>query len=215
MAGDPLLCTKMEPVILFLVTTVVSFIGSLQAGLVNTAVLAHTVRWGHQAGRRMAIGGAIPELVYAGAAFAGASWLLHRLGLDRAGIAIVVSSVLILLGIYFVLIYKPHERTERTEQTGGDMRRGLYLGFANPQLLLFWCGAKLSLASFGLTGHGALEMAAFALGAFTGALILLLLLVRLGVRAQKRLSPTALRRMFRLVGAVLMASGVYGLMRAL
>ena len=39
----------------FVIATVASFIGSLQAGLVNTAVLAHTIQRGRDAGRRMAV----------------------------------------------------------------------------------------------------------------------------------------------------------------
>ena len=57
-----------EILLLFIIATVASFIGSLQAGLVNTAVLAHTVQRGPEAGRRLAIGGSIPEVLYAGAA---------------------------------------------------------------------------------------------------------------------------------------------------
>ena len=53
---------------LFLIAAVASFVGSLQAGLVNTAVLAHTIQRGPEAGRRMAVGGSLPELLYAGVA---------------------------------------------------------------------------------------------------------------------------------------------------
>ena len=43
---------------------------------------------------------------------------------------------------------------------------------------------------------------------------LLLVLVRLGVQAQERLSPQGLRRLFRGIGLLLLASGLYGLLRA-
>lgn len=204
----------MDALQLFAIALLASFIGSLQAGVVNTAVLAHTVKWGRTAGRRMAVGGAIPELIYAGVAFAFAGWLLEVLGIGTKGITVIVSSILLILGIYFVFLFKPTLAVPGEDKLFGDMRRGMLLGFANPQLLLFWCGIKLLVVSFDLKGDSTVELLAFAVGAFVGALILLLILVRLGMEAQARLSPKALGRAFRGVGLVLLVSGVYGMLRA-
>lgn len=204
----------MDILLLFTIALGASFIGSLQAGVVNTAVLAHTVKWGRTAGRRMAVGGAIPELIYAGIAFVFAGWLLEVLGIGTKGITVIVSSILLLLGIYFVFLFKPTQAVPGEDKLFGDMRRGMLLGFANPQLLLFWCGIKLLVVSFGLKGDSSLELLAFAVGAFVGALILLMILVRLGMEAQARLSPKALGRAFRGVGSLLLVSGVYGMLRA-
>ncbi|WKZ65575.1 MAG: LysE family transporter [Flavobacteriales bacterium] len=204
----------MDTLIFFLAATLASFIGSLQAGVVNTAVLAHTVKWGRHAGRRMAVGGSIPEFIYAGIAFLAAGWLVEALGIGATGITYVVASILLLLGIYFVFIYRPKPAEPGEDKLTGDLRRGVLLGLANPQLLLFWCGVKLMLVSFGMTSDAFRDLLAFALGAFTGAIILLMILVRLGVKAQEKLSPKGLRVLFRSIGAFLLASGCYGLMRA-
>lgn len=204
----------MDALLLFLVATVASFIGSLQAGVVNTAVLAHTIKWGRQAGRRMAIGGAIPELVYGAVAYVGAGWLAATLGLGSRGITLVVAIILLVLGIYFVFLYHPRPAAVGEDKLTGDLRRGMLLGFANPQLLLFWCGVRLLVGSWELDRGGALSVLAFGAGAFTGAIILLLILLRMGVKAQEKLSPVGLRRFFRGIGAVLMLSGAYGILRA-
>lgn len=198
----------------FLAATAASFIGSLQAGVVNTAVLAHTVKWGRHPGRRMAVGGSIPEFIYAGVAFFGAGWLVEQLGMGATGITYVVASILLVLGIYFVFIYHPKPPAPGEDKLAGDLRRGMLLGMANPQLLLFWCGVKLMLVSFGMTSDALRDLLAFSLGAFTGAIILLMILVRLGVKAQEKLSPRGLRGLFRSIGVLLLASGCYGLMRA-
>jgi threonine/homoserine/homoserine lactone efflux protein len=203
-----------DTLLFFLAATLASFIGSLQAGVVNTSVLAHTVKWGRSAGRRMAIGGSIPEFIYAGVAFLGASWLVEVLGIGHTGITLVVSSILLLLGIYFVFMFRPKAAAPGEDKLTGDLRRGVLLGLANPQLLLFWCGVKLMLVSFGLDHEAWPYLLAFALGAFAGAIILLMILVRLGVKAQERLSPAGLRRLFTGIGLLLLASGCYGLMRA-
>jgi len=203
-----------DTLLFFLAAAMASFIGSLQAGVVNTAVLAHTVKWGRHAGRRMAVGGSIPEFIYAGVAFLGAGWLVETLEIGTTGITLIVSAILFLLGVYFVFIYRPKPAAPGEDKLTGDMRRGVLLGMANPQLLLFWCGVKLMLVSFGMTSDSWLHLLAFALGAFVGAIILLMILVRLGVKAQEKLSPKGLRTLFRSIGALLLASGCYGLMRA-
>lgn len=209
-----LLCAKVDTLLYFIAAALASFIGSLQAGVVNTAVLAHTVKWGRLAGRRMAVGGSIPEFIYASAAFAGAGWLVEALGIGGRGITIIVSSILLVLGAYFSFIYRPRPAAPGEDKLTGDLRRGVLLGMANPQLLLFWCGVKLLLVSFGMDSDALPHLLAFATGAFVGALILLMILVRLGAKAQERLSPRGLRMLFRGIGLLLLASGCYGLLRA-
>ncbi len=203
----------MDALLLFLIATVASFIGSVQAGLVNTAVLAHTIQRGPQAGRRMAVGGAIPEFIYAAVAFEFASLVVRWLGLDPAGIGLVVGCVLIGIGLYFTLVFKPRFEVDEVLIKASGVRKGLVLGLLNPQLLLFWCGVKLSLSSFGVDEEGWLELLAFALGAFFGALVLLLQLVKLGRKAVEKLKPSTLRWMFRAVGILLILSGVVGIIR--
>lgn len=204
----------MDVLSLFLVATAASFIGSLQAGVVNTAVLAHTIKWGRLAGRRMALGGAVPEFVYAGVAFLGAGWLVQVLGMGTMGITLVVASILLLLGLYFLFFYHPKQAAIGEDKLTGDLRRGLLLGFANPQLLLFWCGVRLMVVSWGMDGSSMVELLGFATGAFVGAIVLLMILVRMGVRAQERLTPIGLRRLFRSIGAVLVITGAYALLRS-
>lgn len=203
----------MEILLLFIIAMVASFIGSLQAGVVNTAVLAHTVQRGQAAGKRMAIGGSLPELLYAGVAYLFANAVLEKLGIGRTGIGQAIGVVLISMGIYFLFVFKPKFTPGIEDVKASGIRKGIVLGLANPQLLLFWCGVVLALHAYGLKSAGVIGMLAFAAGAFTGALILLFQLVKLGNRAVERLRPERLLLMFRLVGAVLLISGVVAVAR--
>ncbi len=196
-----------EILLLFIIATVASFIGSLQAGLVNTAVLAHTVQRGPEAGRRLAIGGSIPEVLYAGAAYLFANAVLDKLGIGQESIGRAVGVVLFSMGIYFTFVFKPRFDPAQVVVKASGFRRGLVLGLANPQLLLFWCGVVLALHGYGIKGQGVLGMIAFGSGAFTGAIILLFPLVKLGQRAVERLRPERLRLLFRSVGVLLLISG--------
>ncbi len=204
----------MEAFYIFLIATVASIIGSLQAGIVNTAVLAHTVKRGPEAGRRMALGGAIPEFIYAVLAFQFASWLLETLGLSPQGVARLVGGILIALGLYFVVLFKPVFDLEKVNVKASGVRKGFLLGMLNPQLILFWSGVRLALSSFGFTPLGWLDTLAFGLGAFAGAVILLFQLVRLGRRALEKWEPRTLHLLFRAVGGVLVISGVVAIMRS-
>ncbi len=204
----------MEPVLLFLIATVASFIGSLQAGIVNTAVLASTVQRGPEVGRRLAIGGAIPEAIYAGAAYLFANALLDRIGIGQGTLGRVVGSVLIGLGLYFTFIFKPRFDPSQVAVKATGVGKGFLLGLANPQLLIFWCGVVLALHSYGIKGQGLVGMFAFGLGAFAGAIILLLQLVKLGQRAVDRLHPRGLRWLFRAIGVLLLVSGGLAFLRA-
>jgi len=199
--------------LLFIISTVASFIGSLQAGVVNTAVLAHTVQRGAAAGKRMAIGGSLPELLYAGIAYLFANTVLEKLGIGRTGIGLAIGVVLIGMGVYFLFVFKPKFTPGTADVKASGIRKGVVLGLANPQLLLFWCGVVLALHAYGLKSAGFLGVIAFAAGAFSGALILLFQLVKLGNRAVERLRPERLRLMFRLVGAVLVLSGAVAVLR--
>lgn len=203
----------MDALFIFFITTAASVIGSLQAGLVNTAVLAHTVKRGPVAGRRMALGGSIPEFIYAVVAFHFASWLLEVLGLDARGVALLVGSILILLGLYFAFVFKPLFDLDKVNVKATGVRKGILLGLLNPQLIIFWSGVRLALGSFGITRFGRLETLAFGLGAFAGALLLLLQLVKLGRRALEQWQPRTLLLFFRVVGGVLVVSGLVVILR--
>lgn len=205
---------KVNAILIFFITAVASIIGSLQAGLVNTAVLAHTVKRGPGSGRRMALGGAIPEFIYAVLAFHFATWLLTFLGLDARGITLLVGGVLILLGMYFLFLFKPVFDLDRVDVKASGVRKGILIGMLNPQLLIFWCGVRLMLTPMGFTDLGWSAAIPFGLGAFAGALFLLLMLVRLGRRALERWRPRSITLLFQAIGALLAVSGLVAIWRA-
>ncbi len=198
----------MEALLALLVATVASFIGSLQAGLVNTAVLAAALRHNASIARNTALGGALPEILYAGVAFLAADRVLaftSRLGITAGTITGVV---LVVLGLYFMLFMRPvHGGAELPKRSG--FGRGLLLGLMNPQLALFWCGVRLGMEAMGLQLHGWQALVGFSLGAFIGAMILLLLLIRLGGHMRERMTGKALGRVFRALGVVLVVAGVW------
>ncbi len=204
----------MNALLILLIATTASFIGSLQAGLVNTAVLTTTLREGRAAGRRMAWGGAVPEFLYAVVAFQAGAWLLEGDGLLRSTLERIAGMVLFGLGLYLILFLKPFNGEVQEARTRSGFGKGVLVGLMNPQLLVFWCGVRLGMETFGLSARGWRDMAAFGTGAFLGALVLLLLLVQLGTKLHAMVRPTVLRNIFRALGATLVALGIWAWVRS-
>ncbi|MBP8823030.1 MAG: hypothetical protein KBH07_05265 [Flavobacteriales bacterium] len=198
----------MDALLALLVATVASFIGSLQAGLVNTAVLAATLRHGPLAARSTALGGSLPEMLYAALAFVAADQVLGYTGQWGVTPGRISGVVMVGLGLYIALVMKPFHIKEEVQVRSG-FRRGLVLGLMNPQLALFWCGVRLAMEAAGLQVQGWGAMAGFGLGAFIGAMALLLLLIRLGGHLRERMADQTLLRLFRALGVLLVAAGVW------
>lgn len=198
----------MDFLLALVVAAVASFIGSLQAGLVNTAVLAATLRHGRAVARSTALGGSLPEILFAGLAFLAANEVLaytEQWGITPGHIS---GAVMVGLGLYIAIFMRPFHIQEEAEVRSG-FRRGLLLGLMNPQLALFWCGVRLGMEALGLQVHGWGALAGFSMGAFIGAMALLLLLIRLGSRMRKRMADKALTRLFRALGVVLVLAGLW------
>lgn len=205
----------MTVLLVFLVAAVASLIGSLQAGLVNSAVLATSLSKGERAGRMTAWGGALPELLYAGLAFVLMERSMDKLPWLTAHAPWVAGSVIAGLGIYF-LVHPPRPMSAPQHvHASASFGRGMLLGLMNPQLLLFWLGVAASLRSFAPQAVGLGAMAAFAVGAFAGALVLLLLLVRLARSLQHRLDRARWKRLFRFIGLALLIAGLWTVMKAI
>lgn len=202
------LAAPMSVLLALVVATVASFIGSLQAGLVNTAVLAATLRHGRTVARSTAWGGALPELLYAGLAFVAANRVLAyttQWGIRPAHIS---GLVMLGLGLYIAVFLKPFHVKDGSDP-GGGFRRGMVLALMNPQLILFWCGVRLGMESLGMELQGWGAMLGFSLGAFLGALALLMLLVRMGEHLRARMAGSTLHNLFRAVGVLLVLVGVW------
>ncbi|MBP6389365.1 MAG: LysE family transporter [Flavobacteriales bacterium] len=204
----------MTVLLVFLVASVASFIGSLQAGLVNTAVLAASLSKGEYAGRMTAWGGALPELLYAGLAVLLVERSMDKVPWLTTHAPFIAGILLVGLGAYF-LIWPPFSiSTPEPAASSASFGRGVMWGLMNPQLLLFWLGIAASLRAYMPEAVGPGAMVAFALGAFAGALVLLLLLVRFARTLQHRLDAVRLRRLFRLIGLALLIAGLWTAMKA-
>lgn len=178
----------LDVILIFLVTSVVSFAGSLQVGPVNFFVLEATLHNNRKAGMLVAVGGSIPEFIYSILALAVGLYLQQLPGAFLV-FRIVTAVVLLIIGIsFFVKKYK-QSNTLNQQSEQHFLLRGFVLGILNPQLLPFWLIVYTSF--FSLTGiriDSAPACAGFVAGTGCGAFALHLLLIYFSNKFREKLN---------------------------
>jgi threonine/homoserine/homoserine lactone efflux protein len=200
-----------NPLYIFAVTALLSLLGSLQVGLVNSAVLLTAVKWGRNKAMQLALGGAIPEFVYASIA-----WLLSATVMPERGwesyAKMGSGTLLIGIGLYQWFSANKVKVVEKIAKKPINEQRlfvhGLFLGGINPQLLLYWLVVASGMRSFGTNMGEYGNALAFGLGAAAGALTLLFALATLGQKLQKYLNDKYLKRLAQITALLLVGTGV-------
>ena len=164
----------------FLFAFIVSFLGSVQLGLVNVQVILTAINQGFNKGSLVALGGSIPELFFCFLAF-----VIHEKFENSSVVStlIPILSIPLLAGWGFYLYFKPatpiHKKENKFKKYG-LFSSGLFLGFLNPMLLAFWILYIQVAKTWNLNLHYTLHKLAFILGASFGAFCILLTFAFLG-----------------------------------
>lgn len=166
---------EFKPLLLFGATLVVSFAGSLQLGPANLAVIHTSLTEGPAASWRTAIGGAVPELLYAGlAAYTVAS--LQGI-LEWPYSSWIINTILLGVGIYWLLqknVPINFKASLPTATHRAALLRGLVAGLLNPQLYPFWVLILAGYRNYPLLSvQTTAESVGFVTGAAVGAFGLL------------------------------------------
>jgi threonine/homoserine/homoserine lactone efflux protein len=206
----------MDNFLVFLISLLASLLGSLQAGLVNTSVLHTTWQVSTKAGKQMAVGGAVPEIIYACIACLFTHWIMETFTSFSIWFAIVSGILIIGIGLYFIFGIKLTIKDKSVESsTKNYFLRGFTLGMVNPQLLLFWSGIRIAISGLGISFVGWPAIVSFSLGAGFGAWILLYGIVLLAHKIRFMLNEKSMQWVYRVIGIVLMLSGLWVLLKAL
>lgn len=121
--------------ILFSITFIISFLGSIHPGPLNVSVVEITLKNSLKAGLIMAIGGVIPEFVYSSLAVEG-TMLFQRNRLIFNGLQWAMVVILIIMGLLTVF---SKEKPIKTKDINASLFvKGFLLSAFNPQLLVFW-----------------------------------------------------------------------------
>ena len=170
----------MTVLLLFLLITAISFAGSLQLGPVNLTVIQYTLNRSFKSGAWVALGGSLPEVLYAwlavfGVSFINEDWMLFYY------LELAVIPLLLTMGLYNIL-KKPKQvkQVAAANIDRGALTVGFAMGMGNPQLLPFWAAVMLGLKTnqyFNFSGL--LERTAVVAGAAFGAFLLLITIAKI------------------------------------
>jgi threonine/homoserine/homoserine lactone efflux protein len=155
---------------LFLSTALASFLGSLQLGLVNSAVIKTALEKRLKASLWLAFGGCLPELIYA---FIATFVYKYVITLYEKPFKIISLSVLVVYGI-FLIVKKNKLPTSNSTISSHAFLKGFVLGSINPQLLIFW-SLFLGVSPLSYLVNSNLGCSIFGFGAAFGAFVVLTL----------------------------------------
>lgn len=160
---------------LMIATLVASFLGSLQLGFVNAAVLRYALQKQGQLALWLSFGGVLPEIIYALAA-----GYLHRYFNTAFGDVLKGISLGVLFIYGFYLIFKKSTVLNvATSTKQNSFLQGFILGLINPQLLVFW---SVFLSLYAPLDLSVTSLLGFAMAAAIGAFACLCLFIGLSYR---------------------------------
>ena len=185
------------------------FFGSTPiAGPISVLVVSRAAHGEFDDARRIGIGAAIAEALYAGIAFWGFATFLSRhafiVPLSHGTTAVL----LVLLGIRFVT-FVPKDKGSGGENKAGSFLLGFSISALNPTLLVTWSAAVAFLYSKGLGETRWVYAIPFGLCAGAGIASWFTLLVNLLRRYHGRLPRPLLTAVVRVLGVALVALGVW------
>lgn len=190
----------------------ISFIGSLQVGLVNSRVFSFAVSGKRKQALWAALGGALPEFIYCFIACVFIYQVMDIIMVYKQLIQAISSLLLIVFAFVLWFSAKRHSpnaeaitTVEKKELPG--FIQGLSIAILNPQLVIFW--STVSAQYTAMNGSFNLNtLIAFCFGAFLGAFALLLLVVVLAQWLSNRLKQIHYFYLMRIVAVVLLLFGL-------
>jgi threonine/homoserine/homoserine lactone efflux protein len=196
----------MEFVLIFLVTAAVSFLGSVQLGAVNTAVIQATLSQGRRAGFWVALGGSIPELLYSFLPYL-AKGVITTLD-QYAAVRYLAALFFLALGVFTWHGATPNNRISKPQTLFHPFFKGLLLALFNVQLPLFWSLVWLQMNRFILL-EDLVNNIFFVLGSFSGAFLILVLINQLTHRYRAHiLTRLSLPLLNKIIGACYIVVGL-------
>ncbi|MES2380627.1 MAG: LysE family transporter [Bacteroidota bacterium] len=161
----------------FLLSFVVSLVGSIQPGPVNLAIFAACLQKQYKNAVYTAIGGSTPEFVFCLIALKAANYIAGWKNLFT--IFQITLAVLLLVAAAFLWFNKTHTTAKVTKQHGFML--GATLAVLNPQLIIFWTSVITYIQVNNILQTNLFEnpmhLLLFSLGAVFGAFTLHLILI--------------------------------------
>lgn len=159
--------------LVFLITFIISFVGSIHPGPVNLSVIQTTLQKGFYSALLLAFGGVIPEIIYGYLAVEGVI-LFEKYPKSFNVLAWAVVPILLGLGIQQIIYSRKPKQVEKSLKIAkGTASKGFLLSITNPQLLPYWIVILINYQNYNFLKINDLpDKISFILGTSTGAFAL-------------------------------------------
>ncbi len=196
----------------FIIGTIISFIGSIPPGTLNLAVLQLGMEHKIKAAIRFALAVSIIEYPYAWIAVVFEGWITSS-PVIVDNFQLITAIVMLVIGAFSVWsARKPSEFSVKFNESG--FRRGLILSILNPMAIPFWIAYTAFLKSQGwIDLSTSWRVHSYVLGTSVGVMILLTLFTFLAKRLSSYVKDN---RIVKLVpGLTLLVLGTYAFVKYL
>ena len=141
--------------LIFFITFIISFLGSIHPGPLNLSVIQITLRKNLFLGLLMALGGIIPEIIYGYLAVEGVM-IFEKYPIIFQTMKWAVVPILLIMG-YLELTKKKKDKNindyafeEIASESWQTISKGFFLSLFNPQLLPFWIVILVNYQNYNL-----------------------------------------------------------------
>ena len=172
----------MSPFIVFIVATIVSFIGSIPPGTINISVMQLAILQRRSTAIAFGAAAALVELFYAGFTVRFHIFLTENTNITEY-FHVIAGTAMIVLGI---LNFRSKTKSGDVKTVDDQVkkrnafRKGAILGIANPLTVPFWLAVTAYLQKHEWITLDGINLYAYAIGISAGTFILLLLVTQLG-----------------------------------
>ena len=197
-------------------TTFISFIGSLQLGPVNFLVIKETLLKSKKNSLFVAIGGCLPEFIYASIAVFFGNYITDNQYIKSLSNVI---NILIfgILGLYFFTlkfkksVIDQYKNDQKSNSKALSLGKGFVAGIFNPQLIFFWILVFVNFENYQILKiNSNYDKLAFVLGSGFGAFILLILIIFLTYKYKMLiLEKLNFKLFFKYLGLVFIIYSLY------
>lgn len=192
----------------FLIGVLLGFVGSIPAaGPLLLSIVASALKKERSRALALACGGALAESLYVTLAFGGLTRLFESHRELWIPARLVSAALSVALGVWFLV--------RGSEDTKPRIQRstGFFLGFGlvgtNPAFLLVWSGVATALYSNGVLSPSTAGAPWLAAGAFVGIVIWFSGVFVVAGKLGERFRPATLAKAVRVLGVLLIVTGIW------
>ena len=196
------------PFLVLISTLLISFFGAMQPSIVNVGTIRIAAQHGQKQALYFALGGTLPELVYATLAIV----LLDQLDFLKQLMPYLMSIVILLflmMGIKLLFFENDVKPINIEKRSNSFFMRAFIISSINFAVLFFWISSAGILSGFSIYANTPLAMIAFVAGAGLGNFLLLFSLTVLVSKLSHICTAKNINRLNQISGIIFICTALF------